>query len=243
MAKGKVYIGTSGWNYKHWKGNFYPEDLRQKNWLGFYADKLKTVEINNSFYRLPDKKTFKSWKDNTPKNFIFSVKGSRYITHMKKLKEPKQSSKKLFTRVKHLKKKLGPILFQLPPRWKFNRERFEKFLKVLPEKYRYTFEFREKSWWNDETLELLKKYNAAFCIYELAGTLTPKEVTADFVYIRLHGPGDKYQGNYSKKQLSGWAGAVSTWQRKNKDVYLYFDNDDSGYAVKNAMEIQKMLSS
>jgi len=243
MANGKIYVGTSGWNYKHWKGNFYPENLNQKEWLKYYSDRLKSVEINNSFYRLPDIKTFKNWSNNTPSNFIFSVKGSRYITHMKKLKDPARSSKILFTHIKHLKTKLGPILFQLPPRWRFTKERFENFLSILPGKYRYTFEFREKSWWNEEVLELLKEHNCAFCIYELAGTLTPKEITADFVYIRLHGPGDKYQGSYSTKELSGWAGAASSWQGKNKDIYIYFDNDDSGYAIKNALELQEMLSS
>ena len=243
MMKGKIFIGTSGWNYKHWKGNFYPEELKQKKWLEFYSDKLKSVEINNSFYHLPETKTLKTWKDITPQNFIFAVKGSRYITHMKKLKAPKTSSRKLFTRIKHLGNKLGPILFQLPPGWGYNRERFQNFIESMPDKYRYTFEFREKEWWNDEVLELLKKHNAAFCIYELAGILTPEEITADFVYIRLHGPGGKYQGNYSKKQLSGWAGAITAWQKKNKDVYLYFDNDDRGYAVKNAQELKEMLSS
>lgn len=145
--------------------------------------------------------------------------------------------------IKHLKMKLGPVLFQLPPRWKFNKERFDNFLSILPGKYRYTFEFREKSWWNDDVLELLKEHNCAFCIYELAGTLTPKEITADFVYIRLHGPGDKYQGSYIIKELSGWADVISSWQGKNKDIYIYFDNDDSGYAVKNALELQEMLLS
>ncbi len=243
MAKGKIYVGTSGWNYKHWVGNFYPEDLKQKELLNFYSQRLNTVEINNSFYRLPDIKTFKTWVEIVPKKFIFSVKGSRYITHMKKLKDPKPSCKKLIIHIKYLKEKLGPVLFQLPPHWKFNKERFENFLKALPGKYLYTFEFREKSWWNDKTFELLSDHNSAFCIYELAGTLTPKEITADFVYIRLHGPGNKYQGNYSKNELAGWAGAISAWQRKNKDVYIYFDNDDSGYAVQNAQELQYILSS
>ena len=242
MARGKIYVGTSGWNYKHWKGNFYPEDLKQKEWLKFYSEKLKTVEINNSFYRLPDITTFKMWEKTTPNKFIFSVKGSRYITHMKKLKDPKHSCRKLFTRIKYLKKKPGPVLFQLPPYWKFNKSRFEQFLESLSDEYRYTFEFREKSWWNDDVLELLKQYNSAFCIYELAGTLAPKEITADFVYIRLHGPGDKYRGDYTLKDLSGWAGTITAWQRKNNDIYIYFDNDDSGYAAKNALELQEMLS-
>ncbi len=243
MGKGGLYIGTSGWNYKHWKTKFYPEDLKQKEWLKFYSEELKSVEINNSFYQLPDIKTFKTWKDITSKNFTFSIKGSRYITHMKKLKAPKTSSRKLFTRIKYLRNKLGPVLFQLPPGWGYNGDRFQNFIEAMPDNYRYTYEFRNKEWWNDEVLELLKDHNAAFCIYELAGTLAPKEVTADFVYIRLHGPDGKYQGNYSKKQLSGWAGAISAWQNNNKDVYIYFDNDDSGYAVKNARELQQMLSS
>ncbi len=242
MTKAKTYIGTSGWNYNHWKAIFYPAGLKQKDWLEFYSERLESVEINNSFYHLPDIKTFKNWRDITPKNFIFSVKGSRYITHMKKLKAPKTSSRKLFTHVKHLKKKLGPVLFQLPPHWGFNKKRFQKFINAMPDKYRYAFEFREESWWNDDVLNSLKEHNAAFCIYELAGTLTPKEVTADFVYIRLHGPDGKYQGNYSKKQLSDWAGAITAWQKQDKDVYIYFDNDDSGYAVKNARELDEIMS-
>lgn len=241
MAKGKLYIGTSGWNYKHWRENFYPEDLKQKDWLNFYSERLKSVEINNSFYHLPDIKTFNDWERIVPKNFTFAVKGSRYITHMKKLKDPKQIFKKLFSHAKHLKNKLGPFLFQLPPRWKYNKERFEAFVTALPDKYRYTFEFRNKSWWNDEILELLKKYNLAFCIYELAGDLSPNEVTADFIYIRLHGPEGKYEGDYTKQKLSGWARFISNWQYKNKDVYIYFDNDQKGYAVKNAQEFQKMM--
>ncbi|HSD63062.1 MAG TPA: DUF72 domain-containing protein [Ignavibacteriaceae bacterium] len=241
MAKGKIYIGTSGWNYKHWSGNFYPEDLKQKDWLKFYSDKLKTVEINNSFYHLPAIKTFRDWNVITPKNFTFSVKGNRYITHMKKLRDPKQSCKKLFSHAKHLNEKLGPFLFQLPPGWKFNKKRLEVFLKALPGEYRYTFEFRDKTWWNDDVLELLKNFNIAFCIYQLAGELSPEEVTADFIYIRLHGPAGKYQGNYSKKILSRWAVTASSSQSKNLDVYIYFDNDQNGYAVRNAQELQKML--
>jgi len=243
MAGGNIFIGTSGWVYNHWKGIFYPEDLKQKEWLKFYSDKLKTVEVNNSLYRLPDEKTFKIWEATTPEKFIFSVKGSRYITHMKKLKDPGQTSKKLFGRLKYLKKKVGPLLFQLPPNWKFDKIRLEKFLKALREDYNYAFEFREKSWWNDDTLGLLKEYNAAFCIFELAGTLTPKEITADFIYVRLHGPGDKYLGNYNKKELASWAENIWEWKRGKNDVYLYFDNDESGYAVKNALDLKKILSS
>ena len=131
MAKGMIFVGTSGWNYRHWKGNFYPEDLKQKEWLKFYSQRLGAVEINNSFYRLPDTKTFKSWAHVVPKKFIFAVKGSRYITHMKKLNDPEQSSKKLFAHIKYLKEKLGPILFQLPPNWKYSLKHFQKITDTL----------------------------------------------------------------------------------------------------------------
>ncbi len=204
-----IHIGTSGWNYQHWSGPFYPKDLSQKEWLKFYADRFHTVEINNSFYQLPEKSTFENWRDTVPKNFIFSVKASRYITHMKKLKEPKDALKKFMNNVEALGDKLGPILFQLPPRWKFNYERLESFLNMLPEGFQYTFEFRDSSWWNENVYAALEEHKASFCIFQLAGDLTPKKVTADFVYIRLHGPGEAYQGNYDAQTLSGWAGAFS----------------------------------
>ncbi len=243
MKKGKIYIGTSGWNYKHWVNEFYPEDLSKKNWLQFYIGKgFKTVELNNPFYHLPKSSTFKKWRESVPKDFVFSVKASRYITHMKKLKDPAESIKRFFDNSKELKKKFGPVLFQLPPGWKFNLERFKKFLKKLPGKHIYTFEFRNKTWWNDDTLSLLRQNNSAFCIYELDGTNTSKEITADFIYIRLHGPDGKYQGNYSTKALSSWAGFIKEWNKKGKDIYCYFDNDQKGYAAKNALELKELTN-
>ncbi len=235
------HIGTSGWNYDHWKNVFYPEDLNQDNWLKFYSEKFQTVEINNSFYHLPKMETFKKWKAAVPGNFIFSVKASRYITHMKKLKDPEESIKKIFNNIKVLKNSLGPVLFQLPPHWHFNKERLINFIKVLPKKYKYTFEFRDDTWWNEDTYEILKNNNAAFCIYELGNQKSPKEITADFIYIRLHGPKEKYSGNYSKEILSGWSGAFAQWGKNVSEIYCYFDNDAGGYAVKNAMELQAML--
>src|SRR4030067_798149 len=194
MNKNSLHIGTSGWNYKHWKVLFYPEDIPQKKWLEFYCQNFRTVELNNTFYRLPEKKTFETWRDNTPDDFIFSVKASRYITHIKKLND-KEPIKEFLKRAKHLNKKLGPILFQLPPGWKFNEDRFNTFLDMLPEKFQYTFEFRNESWWNEKVIDALKDHNSAFCIFEIDGTLSPKEVTADFIYVRLHGPDEAYQGS------------------------------------------------
>ncbi|MEX0647809.1 MAG: DUF72 domain-containing protein [Balneolaceae bacterium] len=240
---GKIHIGTSGWNYKHWKGTFYPEDLSQKEWLDFYKDRLDTVEINNSFYRLPEKKTFIKWKNSVSGNFIFSAKASRYITHMKKLKgPPEESLKNMLDNFEGLGDHLKPILFQLPPNWKFNEERLKSFIDILPDNFLYTFELRDERWINDTSTDILKDRNIAFCIYELAGYQSPLNITADFVYIRLHGPGkEKYQGKYTKKQLSGWADHLKDWQANNLDVYLYFDNDEQGFAAQNAMELKEMV--
>ncbi len=237
----KIFIGTSGYNYKHWKGPFYPDDMSSDEWFDFYCQNFDAVEINNSFYQLPEKKTFQSWKDRSPDNFRFSVKASRYITHMKKLKDPKEPTGNFFKAVDGLDDKLEAVLFQLPPRWGFNKERLASFLKVLPADFKYAFEFRDNSWWNDETYELLQKNNAAFCIFDLEGTLTPKMVTSDMVYIRLHGPGRAYEGEYDIKKLSGWAGALSSWSNTGRMVHCYFDNDQDGYAAKDAEKLRKMV--
>jgi uncharacterized protein YecE (DUF72 family) len=241
MKKGNIHIGTSGWQYKHWKGTFYPSDLKAKDEFNFYTSQFSTVEINNSFYMLPAAKTFSAWNRTSPKNFVFAVKASRYITHMKKLKTDRQSTRKFFTRANKLEKKLGPILFQLPPRWKLNAERLEHFLSALPAKFRYTFEFRDHTWYTEEVYRLLRKYNCAFCIYELEHHLSPLVVTADFVYIRLHGPGNKYQGNYSDAILKKWARRCIKWQRDKKDVFVYFDNDQAGYAAFNARRLNELV--
>jgi uncharacterized protein YecE (DUF72 family) len=239
----KIHIGTSGWNYKHWRGAFYPDDIKADNWLEYYADRLNEVEINNSFYQLPTKKTFSQWRKIVPDGFSFSVKASRYITHMKKLKDPRDSVERLFEKIIYLEDKLGPILFQLPPRWKSNPDRLNKFLHSLPSQYKYTLQFRDQSWWNDDIYNILRKHNCAFCIYDLAGTQSPREVTSDdLIYIRLHGPEGAYQGKYSIQQLAAWAGAISSWSDQGQDVFVFFDNDQNGYAPKNALELKQMLS-
>ena len=242
MKQGRIYIGTSGWNYPHWQGPFYPEGLARRDWLPYYAERLASVEVNNTFYQLPERSTLEQWKSSVPQSFQFSVKASRYITHMKKLKDPERSTERFFKRIEALKGKLGPVLFQLPPRWKRNSERLQSFLEQLPREFAYTFEFRDTSWFDREIYALLHGTGAAFCIYHLAGVLSPKQVTAEFVYIRLHGPGDAYQGRYDTKTLSGWAGAFSTWHRQGKEIFCYFDNDQAGYAAQDALRLQGMLS-
>ena len=241
MKKPAIHIGTSGWHYDHWMATFYPGDMKPKNFLDYYIKHFQTVEINNSFYRLPQKKTFAEWRDSVPKDFLFAVKASRYITHMKKLGDPKKSIKLFFDRVEALGNKLGPILFQLPPRWHCNADRLADFLKALPKKYQYTFEFRDQTWINPEIEKILKKHNSAFCIYDLNYFTSPKTVTADFVYIRLHGPNGAYAGSYSDKQLKEWAKDIKKWHKEGRSVYCYFDNDESGYAPKDALRLRKMV--
>lgn len=238
---GSVHIGTSGWNYKHWFGRFYPEHLPQDEMLSFYARHFDTVEINNTFYQLPKIKTFTNWRKSVPKNFLFALKASRFITHMKKLKAPKTSSKKLFNRMQRLKETLGPILFQLPPGWARNDERLARFLESLPARHRYVFEFRDTSWLTQDIYDLLKASNAAFCIHDFRGERTPKEITADFTYVRMHGPSKAaYSGSYSPEVLEQLANQIREWQEKLKDIYVYFNNDAEANAIKNALQLRQL---
>lgn len=236
-----ILIGTSGWMYAHWREKFYPKQARDKE-LEYYGGFFRTVEVNSSFYRLPEKQVFEDWKKRTGADFVFSVKGSRFITHMKKLNEPSQPLERLSASIGGLGRKCGPILFQLPPNWNKNTERLKNFLEALPARKKFVFEFRNHTWYSDDVFELLKKHNACFCAYHLAGHTSPLVCTADFMYLRLHGPGGKYQGSYSTAALRSWAGRVEVWQKTAKDVYVYFDNDQGAYAVKDALRLKKMCT-
>ena len=241
MRRGQIHIGTSGWHYTHWIGTFYPPAAKQDEQFNFYQQNFNTVEINNSFYRLPSPEIFKGWRKQSAADFLFVVKASRYITHQKKLKEPKETTRRFFANIKFMREKLGPILFQLPPSWKVNVERLKAFLAVLPDKFRYVFEFRNSTWYTEEVFSLLREHNCAFCIYELAGHTSPVNITADFVYVRLHGPDDKYQGSYTRRQLKNWADQCRKWQRQALDVFVYFDNDQLGYAAFNAQTLKEIM--
>jgi uncharacterized protein YecE (DUF72 family) len=241
MKKTTIHIGTSGWHYKHWRGTFYPATIKDKERFSYYSKEFSTVELNNPFYHLPEAATFRMWRKESPPGFIFAVKASRYITHMKKLAADKESVMLFLKRAANLKEKLGPILFQLPPHWQINVERLATFLHLLPKKYLYTFEFRNPTWYTQEVYDLLQAHNCAFCIYELAGHQSPLQVTADFVYVRLHGPGNKYQGSYPNRTLKKWAGLCNQWKKSRKRVYIYFDNDQAGYAAFNAKTLLELL--
>ncbi|MFC4352628.1 DUF72 domain-containing protein [Fodinicurvata halophila] len=237
-----IHVGTSGWHYDHWVGPFYPEGMNSSDFLPFYAERFETVEINNTFYQLPDPETLARWRDATPAGFRFACKGSRYITHMKKLKDPQESTKRFFQVVEALDAKLGPILFQLPPRWRADVERLTSFLAALPDNGRYALEFRDESWFTPEIYDALDRAKAAFCIYDLAGTGTPVEVTGDFAYVRLHGPDESYNGSYSDQALSEWARRFRQWQAEGRDVYCFFNNDQEGHAARDAQRLKAMLA-
>jgi uncharacterized protein YecE (DUF72 family) len=239
--KNAIYVGTSGWKYKHWNKNFYPEDLKIINQLDYYQSKFNTVELNNSFYREPKAEQFVNWKNEVGTSFLYAVKANRYFTHLKKLKVTQDEILSFIEKASHLEEKLGPILFQLPPSWKINIERLSNFLELLPKHFKYTFEFRNQSWYSSEVYELLTKHNCAFCIYELAGHISPFKVTADFVYVRLHGPGEKYQGSYTTQALKKWVKQSKEWQKQGKTVFIYFDNDQEGYAAFNALQLIDIL--
>lgn len=234
----EIRIGTSGWHYKHWLGSFYPQKMPASRMLAYYYEKFDTVEVNNSFYCLPRKPSLAIWRDSTPDNFCFAVKGSRFLTHMKKLKDPEQGIVRFFDAVEVLGAKLGPVIFQLPPQWEINYDRLEGFLKLLPNEHRYAFEFRNATWNVPAVLDLLTRHNAAYCIFDLAGTHSPIEVTADWAYVRLHGPGGKYQGTYSDAIIELWAKRIENWRRTLKAVFIYFDNDEAGYAPRDALRLK-----
>lgn len=241
-APGRVRIGTSGWSYGHWVGPFYPEGTRSADYLGYYAERFAVTEVNNTFYSLPKAETFHEWRDTTPPDFEFACKASRYITHMKKLKDPEQSVGRFFETVEALGDKLGPILFQLPPNFAINLGRLRGLLEALPSGHRYAFEFRDESWFDAPVFDLLDSHGAALVIYDLEGRTSPVHATGSLVYIRLHGPLEEaYRGQYSDEALQGWAARVRDWRRDGRDVYCFFDNDEAGYAALDATRLQRLL--
>lgn len=241
MARGTIHVGTSGWHYAHWRGPFYPEDAAPATYLRRYAETFRTVEVNHTFYELPEIADVERWRETVPEEFVFAVKASRYVTHMKKLEDPVEPVGRFLGRVEDLGPKLGPILFQCPPRWHRNADRLRAFLEVLPADHRYVFEFRDPSWWHPEVLSALEEAGIAFCLYDVAGEGPPRTVTADFLYVRFHGAARKYQGRYPRAALAGWAGAIHSWAAAGRDVYAYFNNDPEGHAVENAREFAEMV--
>jgi uncharacterized protein YecE (DUF72 family) len=235
-------IGTSGFSYKHWKGNFYPEGLSQKKWFEHYCGRFSTVELNVTFYRLPQEKTFTKWHDETPPGFLFSIKGSRFITHVKRLKEPKEPLKLFMERASGLKEKLGVVLWQFPPKFHKDEKRLSGLLKILRKyKERHVFEFRDESWNDNSIISILADEGHCLCSSDWPPFMDNPPATADFVYIRRHGRGGNYDTCYSRSELRRDARIIRKHLGEGRDVFVYFNNDAKGYAPKNAQELKAII--
>ncbi len=237
--QGKVHVGTSGYQYDHWNGVFYPDSIPKKRWFEYYAQVFDTVEINNTFYNLPAENTFDNWRETAPKDFLFALKFSRFGSHIKKLKDPEEPIERFLALAECLDQKLGPILVQLPGRWQANPERLDEFLKQAPSEHRWALEFRDKSWLCEEVYEVLEHHNAALCVHDMLPD-HPERLTADWTYLRYHG--DHYQGSYSHQYLTAQAQKIQDYLQKGCDVYAYFNNDEDGHAVQNAQDLRRYLT-
>ena len=234
-------IGCSGWQYKHWRGDFYPADVPAARWFEYYAARFDTVEINNTFYRLPETATFARWAQRAPMRFLFAVKASRFLTHMKKLKDPEEPLSRLFERMQPLKRHLGPVLYQLPPGFKLDQTRLEHFLQVIPKGIRHVVEFRDPSWYADAVSTLLERYGVARCLHDMKGSATGMERVGPFVYVRFHGASGTYSGAYPPERLERWADWLLEQRRAGCAIYAYFNNDVGGHAPRDAVALRRFL--
>lgn len=247
-------IGCSGWQYTHWRGDFYPAAVPPPEWFHFYASRFDTVEINNSFYRLPEAETFARWRAQAPRQFMYAVKASRFLTHMKKLKDPDEPLERFFTNARELGSRLGPVLYQLPPRWPLNLERFEGFLEALAAtmrtlrasgfngRVRHVVEFREPSWYDDRVFALLDRHRVALCLHDMQGSASPRIAVGPFVYVRFHG-WTKYAGRYPDRYLDDWTAWLADRAAAGTDVFAYFNNDVGGHAPRDATRLRDRLTS
>lgn len=234
-------IGCSGWQYKHWRGDFYPVEVPGTKWFEYYAARFDTVEINNTFYRLPEAATFARWAQRAPLRFLFAVKASRFLTHMKKLKDPEEPLERLFERMRPLGPHLGPVLYQLPPGWKLDRERLEHFLQALPRDTAHVLEFRDPSWYADGVSALLERYGVARCLHDMKGSATGQERVGPFVYVRFHGASGTYSGAYPARRLERWAAWLHEQRKAGFEIYAYFNNDVGGHAPRDAVVLRRLL--
>jgi uncharacterized protein YecE (DUF72 family) len=236
-----VRIGTSGWEYAHWVGDFYPRALPRDQRLEFYADRFDTVELNNSFYRLPDADVFDAWGQRVPATFAFAVKASRYLTHLRRLREPAEPLERLWSRAERLGRRLGPMLYQLPPRWRPNHERLAAFLDAVPPNHPQAIEIRDRRWYGPELARLLVGAGMGLCLHDMTGSAPAPERLGPIVYVRFHGSGQIYGGAYSAQRLTAWAERIAGWAEGGWPVWAYFNNDIGGHAVRDAERLRSFL--
>jgi uncharacterized protein YecE (DUF72 family) len=239
-------VGCSGWNYKTWRVAFYPTTLPADRWLEFYASRFDTVEINNTFYRLPERSTFAIWQNKVPKDFLFAVKASRFLTHMKRLREPGEPLARLFARASVLGRRLGPVLYQLPGNFTIDLDRLDAFLDALPRlsggsRIRHVVEFRHPSWYVAETYSLLSRRGVALCLHDKEGSEIDEPVVGPFIYVRFHGTSGRYHGSYNLRSLNLWAHRLAEQLQDGRQVFAYFNNDPGAAAVENALTLRSAL--
>ena len=235
---GELRIGTSGYQYRHWRGSFYPMRMPQREWFRHYAQHFDTVEINNTFYGLPEPGTFDRWREEAPPGFRFALKYSRYATHMKRLADPEQPLEHFLELAERLGARLGPILVQLPPRFRADAGRLDRFLRAAPRRHRFAIEMRDASWLCEEVYEVLRRRRAALVIHDLiAGH--PVQLTAGWSYLRFHG--QRQSGEYSCQALSAQARRIRRWLAEGRDVYAYFNNDVGGHAPRDAADLRRFV--
>ena len=237
----RLLVGTSGWVYPHWRGIFYPEDLPQKEWFSHYSRFFDTVEINYSFYQLPSRETFESWEQMAPPGFVFTVKANRFITHVKKLKDPQESVGRFYENLSGLGEKCAAVLYQLPPHWKLNLDRLREFLEVVPKRYRLVFEFRDPLWLTEEVYLLLRNSGAVLCSADSPVFPSPRITTADFAFFRMHAGSGTSSPKYTKKELKKLTGEVGEHLEAGRDVFVYFNNDYKGFAIDNALTLKDLV--
>jgi uncharacterized protein YecE (DUF72 family) len=239
-------VGCSGWNYKSWRGRFYPANLPAARWLPYYAEHFDTVEVNNTFYRLPERATFAAWRSQVPAGFLVGVKASRFLTHMKRLRDPEEPLERLFSRVSALGRQLGPVLYQLPGSFRIDLARLDAFLEALPRvssgrRVRHVMEFRDPSWYVAETFQLLERRRVALCLHDKLGSSIDAPFVGPFVYVRFHGTSGRYHGSYGPQRLARWAGRVAEQAQEGRQVFAYFNNDPDAVAVANALSLRSVI--
>jgi uncharacterized protein YecE (DUF72 family) len=236
----RLRVGCSGWNYKSWKGRFYPATLAASKWLPYYAERFDTVEINNTFYRLPEAHVFAAWRAQVPAHFLFAVKASRFLTHMKRLRHPEEPIERLFSRARALGPCLGPVLYQLPGSLQFDLPLLDYFLSALPRRVQHVVEFRHPSWYVDATFDCLERRGASLCLHDKEGSQIDRPFVGPCAYIRFHGTSGRYHGSYGPTTLADWARRLVKRRGEGFDVYAYFNNDPDAVAVQNAATLLQL---